>query len=393
MAKGNSRRSKTNKPHSRPNPKNPRRPHNASKKACNKAMSRKSGRDRQVVVPESKIDLEMKQDYSIPNKMQISAEDLALFASLTSAPQQFETSRKLSQNFDNFKKEQCLEDPTKDPEIRAVYIKIGEMLSRYRNGKIPESFSVLPRVEQWEDLLRLTRPDKWTPHAMLKTVNIFVGAPESARTLHFFKYYLLPCVLREIAQKGKLSYQLYEALKKGLFRPALWFRGILFPFMRGEYQLTSRLGTRPDPEIVNKGTIKQAQILASVIMKKSIPNLHASAAILKSLQYPYNGPVGVIIKIFVDKKFALPLSVINALAAYFPRFAGDSNEKMPVLWFQTILSFAKSYKKYLSEGEKSELKVLVRRKFKHAALSKEIVKELVKEEDLVKSGPQGILEE
>ena len=392
MAKGNTKRTIPGKHQNRPKKKSQRQKQDKiSKNGRNN--NRKSGRDQQVVQPESKMDLEMRQDYTIPNKMQLSAEDMALFASLTSAPQQMEISRKLSENLENFRQEQSMEDPSKDREIRAVYLKIGELLCKYRSGKIPDSFSVLPRVQRWEDLLKLTNPDRWTPHATLKATNIFVGAPESARTLHFFKYYLLPRVLKEISEKGKLDYHLYEALKKGLFRPAIWFRGILFPFMRGEFQLTDRLGNRPNPNMPGKGTIKQAQILASVIMKKSIPNLHASAAILKSLQFQYNGPVGVIIKIFIDKKFALPLSVINALAQYFPKFAGQTEQKMPVLWFQTILSFAKSYRKYLSEGEKTLLKNLVRKRIKHSALSKEIVKELVANDEIRPAQDSNILEE
>lgn len=392
MAKGNTNRNKQPNKHSRPKKRTQRQKQEKIIKNGRKTK-KKLGRDQQVIQTESKIDLEMKQDYTIPDKMQLSAEDLALFANLTSAPLQIEISRKLSENFENFRQEQNQEDPSQDPEIRTVYIKIGEMLSKYRSGKIPDSFAVIPRVRKWEELLKLTNPDKWSAHAMLKATNIFVGAPESARTLHFFKYYLLPRILKEISQKGKLDYHLYEALKKGLFRPAIWFRGILFPFMRGEFQLTDRLGTRPDPYIRSKGTIKQAQIIASAIMKKSIPNLHASAAILKSIQFQYNGPVGVIIKIFIDKKFALPLSVINALAQYFPKFAENSEQIMPVLWFQTILSFAKSYRKYLSEGEKTLLKNLVKKKIKHSALSKEIVKELVKNDEIRPNQDLNILEE
>lgn len=34
---------------------------------------------------------------------------------------------------------------------------------------------------------------------------------------------------RKGGKGGKLDVQLYEALKKGLYKPAAWFKGILFP--------------------------------------------------------------------------------------------------------------------------------------------------------------------
>ena len=45
-----------------------------------------------------------------------------------------------------------------------------------------------------------------------------------------------------------------------------------------------------------------------------------------------------IIKIFIDKKYALPYRVLDALVAHFMRFLEDSRV-MPVIWHQTLLAF------------------------------------------------------
>lgn len=48
----------------------------------------------------------------------------------------------------------------------------------------------------------------------------------------------------------KLNYHFYSALRRGFFKPAAWFRGVLFPLCE-------------DPTT----TIREAEILASIIVK------------------------------------------------------------------------------------------------------------------------------
>ena len=353
-----------------------------------KANFLKSSRsDPQKIQADSKLDLELEMDYEVPEKLEISPEDLNLFANLTSLNFQEKTRRKISEQLDKLDQQQIREDPSKDEEVKAVYTKVGQMLSKYRNGKLPECFSILPRVAHWENLIKITRPDNWTVHAFFKATKTFVASPESKHTLHFFKYYLLPKCLQNISQYGKLNYHLFQSLRKAIYRPSLWFRGILFPFLKGQFNSEFKTGVRSSSKSPSLGTIKQSQILAAVLMKCSVPNVHASAAFLKILELKYNGPVGVLIKLFIDKKFALPLSVIRRVNQWFLDFGVKSglqeeslinknHEKMPVLWFQSLFSFAKGYTKYLTEAEITALKNLVRKKFKHDILSKEIIKSL-----------------
>jgi essential nuclear protein 1 len=355
----------------------------------NNKVSKFTRQSTQRVQQESKLDLELEIDYQVPEKLQISNEDMDLFAALTAAPEQEKARRKISEQLDLLDKQQVLEDPSKDAEVRAVYTKVGQLLSKYRDGKVPECFSILPRVAHWENLVKITRPENWTVHAFFKATKIFVASPESKHTLHFFKYYLLPKCLKNISERGKLNYHLFQALRKAIFRPSLWFRGILFPFLKGQFNPEYKPGVRFNGNVLSLGTIKQSQIISAVLMKCSVPNVHASAAFLKVMELPYTGPVGVLVKLFIDKKFALPLSVIKRITQWFLNFGKNSQleeedqknkkkEKMtlPVLWFQSLLSFGKGYYKYLNEAEIMALKKLVRKKFKHEALSKEIIQVL-----------------
>lgn len=124
-------------------------------------------------------------------------------------------------------------------------------------------------------------------------------------------------------------------MQKGLYRPASWIEGILLPFAE-----------------MQDNTLKQAQILSAAIMKTSLSNAHAGAAIYKLLDMPYSGPLNIIIKVFIDKKLSLPQMVVQKLVDWFMSFKNSKSEQVPVLWFQTLLSFCKLYKSELKRAFK-----------------------------------------
>ena len=53
-----------------------------------------------------------------------------------------------------------------DPKVAEMYTEVGKLLTRYRGGKIPKAFKVLPQFRNWEQLLYLTDPDGWSAAAM-----------------------------------------------------------------------------------------------------------------------------------------------------------------------------------------------------------------------------------
>lgn len=105
---------------------------------------------------------------------------------------------------------------------------MGELLSRYKSGPLPKAFKIIPSLPAWEDILYITGPDSWTPHATLAATRIFVSNLKAAQTQRFFELVLLDKIRNEIAETGKASYQTYEAIKKSLFKPAAFFKGSCF---------------------------------------------------------------------------------------------------------------------------------------------------------------------
>ena len=212
-----------------------------------------------------------------------------------------------------------------NPKIVQVYEKVGSILSRYRSGPLPKAFKIIPTLKNWEDILFLTNPEGWSPQAVYQATRIFVSNLKDKMAHRFFNLILLDRVRDDIQQNKKLNVHLYMSLKKGLYKPAAFFKGFLFPLC--EY---------------GNGTLREAAIIGSVLSKVSIPVLHSAAALLKIAEMDYTGPNSLFIRILLDKKYALPYKVVDSLVFHFIGFKNDSRE-LPVLWHQSLLVFVQRY--------------------------------------------------
>ena len=168
---------------------------------------------------------------------------------------------------------------------------------------------------------------------------------------------LLPRVRNDVAQNKKLNSHHYDALKKSIYKPAAFFKGIVLALC-DEHDCT----------------LKEATIVASVVGKMSVPVLHSAAALLKLAQQDYSGPRSIFIKTLLDKKYALPQRVVDTMVEYFERFHG-SRERLPVLWHQSLLVFAQRYKTEITPEQRQKLTALLEDQH-HDQISAEIAREL-----------------
>ena len=76
----------------------------------------------------------------------------------------------------------------------------------------------------------------------------------------------------------------------------------------------------------------------------------------------------------LNKKYALPHRVVDALVGHFLTFATVSRE-LPVLWHQSLLVFAQRYKHDITVDQKNRMKHLLKSKF-HYQITPEIRREL-----------------
>ncbi|XP_067125539.1 bystin [Centruroides vittatus] len=256
-----------------------------------------------------------------------------------------------------------------DEKIVEMYKGVKQVLAHYRSGKLPKAFKIIPSLSNWEQILYLTDPDNWTAAAMYQATRIFASNLKEKMAQRFYSLILLPRVRDDIAEFKKLNFHLYQALRKALFKPGAFFKGIILPLCES--------GTC---------TLQEAVIIGSVLSKNSVPLLHSAAALIKIAEMDYNGANTIFMRILLDKKYALPYKVIDAVVNHFLRFTHDKRE-LPVLWHQCLLTFAQRYKTEISSEQKEALLELlkiqshylitpeIRREYQHSKCLDEIADE------------------
>lgn len=189
-----------------------------------------------------------------------------------------------------------------DPRVKAMYEGVRDILAKYRSGKLPKAFKIVPTLKNWEHILYITEPRNWSAAAMYQATRIFASNLKENMAQKFYNLVLLPRIRDDLAEYKRLNFHLYQALRKALFKPAGFMKGILLPLLES--------GTC---------SLREAVIIGSVIAKNSIPMLHSSAAILKIAEMEYTGANSIFLRIFLDKKYALPYRVVDGVVFHFLR--------------------------------------------------------------------------
>jgi len=241
-------------------------------------------------------------------------------------------------------------------QVITVYKDAGNIMAKWRSGRIPKALKIVPQCQDWEELLYITNPDEWTPAIVYETTKLFVSQSNAAICQRYFNTILLPRVREDILLTKKLNFHLYQAVRKSLFKSQAFFRGFLLPLCSDECRA------------------REAVILGGVIQKNSIPVIQSALAMYKLLELEYSGPVHYFLRILLNKRYALPLKVIDALVSHFKKFENDPRQ-MPVIWHQTFLVFAERYKKSLTKQQRNSLKNVLKKQY-HRQITPLIRKEL-----------------
>nr|GEY51770.1 hypothetical protein [Tanacetum cinerariifolium] len=217
-----------------------------------------------------------------------------------------------------------------DDSMIEIYKSVGEIFKKYTSGKLPLAFKSIPAKRNWEERLYLTEPDKWSPNAVYQATRILASNMSS--------------------RKVELYY-------KSVYKPAAFNKGILFPLCESR-----------------TCNLREAVIIGSVLQKVSIPPLHSSLALMKLAEMEYGGTTSYFIKLLVEKKYALPYRVIDAMISHFMRFCEDARD-MPVIWHQSLLAFMQRYKHELTVEQKDDISYLLKKQ-RHKLVTPEILREL-----------------
>lgn len=75
----------------------------------------------------------------------------------------------------------------------------------------------------------MTEPENWSPNAMYQATRIFSSNLGVKRAQRFYNLVLLPRIRDDIRKNKRLHFALYQSIKKSLYKPAAFNKGILFP--------------------------------------------------------------------------------------------------------------------------------------------------------------------
>jgi essential nuclear protein 1 len=248
--------------------------------------------------------------------------------------------------------------------------RIGTILSRYSSGKLPKAFKVIPALSNWEEVLVLTHPEKWSNQAFYQATRLFISNLNAGMAQRFLNMVLLPKIRMALSpnsvrhtlqmKKMKLNHHLYESLIKSCFQPPAFYKGLIIPLCEG-----------------GDCTLLESQIVCSAIKKSTLPAMHSSAALHLLCQMEYSTTTQLFIKTIIDKRYALPKRVIESVVEHFYRFH-DKDPKitnLPVVWHQSLLHFVQVYKREFSKEQKGKI-YTISKKHTHHAITPTIRKEL-----------------
>jgi essential nuclear protein 1 len=96
-------------------------------------------------------------------------------------------------------------------------------LRYFTSGKLPKAFKILPSLRNWEKLLYLTRPDRWSPVVTRLATFLFSRGMTDKLVQRFYYIILLPKIREEIHSTRKVNFHYYLALKACFFPRLLFY--------------------------------------------------------------------------------------------------------------------------------------------------------------------------
>ena len=244
-----------------------------------------------------------------------------------------------------------------DPQVCDLYRGVAKVMARFKSGQPPKAFKIIPTLENWEQVLELTEPNNWTAASVYEATKLFASNLKTDMAQKFYNIILLPRLRDDISEFKKLNFHLYNALKRSLYKPAAFYKGIILPLCEDSAE----------------ASLREAVIISSIIKKIHVPLMHSAAALLKIAEMPHSPVRCVFMMDLISKNYALPFRVLDALVDHFTRYTYDESFVPNVQWHQTLLKFCQLYTRDISSEQREALLDLIKH-HTHSQISPEIRK-------------------
>lgn len=231
-----------------------------------------------------------------------------------------------------------------DPQILELYRGVAKVMAKYKSGMLPKAFKIIPTLANWEQILQLTGPENWTAASMYEATKLFSSNLKDDMAQRFYNIILLPRLRDDILEFKKLNFHMYNALKRALYKPAAFYKGIILPLCEESAETS----------------LKEAVIISSILKKTHVPLLHSAAAMLKIAEMPHHPARCVFLFDLISKNYALPYRVLDGLVDYFTRYTYNDQVEFNVQWHQTLLKFCQLYAKNIADDQKEALLDLIK---------------------------------
>lgn len=248
-----------------------------------------------------------------------------------------------------------------DPQVIELYRGVAKVMAKYKSGVLPKAFKIIPTLANWEQILEITTPNNWTAASMYEATKYFSSNLKEDMAQRFYNIILLPRLRDDIAEYKKLNYHMYKSLKRALYKPGAFYKGIILPLC----------------EDTAETTLREAVIISSILKKSHIPLMHSAATMLKIAEMPHNSTRCVFLMDLISKNYALPYRVLDSLVDHFHRYTYNQQVEFNVQWHQTLLKFCQLYTRDISSEQRDALMDLVRH-HTHPHITSEIRKILLK---------------
>lgn len=250
-----------------------------------------------------------------------------------------------------------------DPQVIELYRGVAKVMAKYRSGVLPKAFKIIPTLTNWEQILELVAPNNWTAASMYEATKLFSSNLKDDMAQRFYNIILLPRLRDEISEYKKLNFHMYNALKRALYKPAAFYKGIILPLCEESAETT----------------LREAVIISSVLKKTHVPPLHSAAAMLKIAEMGYSPARSIFLMDLISKNYALPYRVLDGLVDHFIRYSHDSHIELNVQWHQTLLKFCQLYTRDISSEQREAILDLIKH-HTHPQISPEVRKILLRTE-------------
>ena len=146
-------------------------------------------------------------------------------------------------------------------------------------------------------------------------------------------------------------------MRKAAYKPDAFYKGLLLPLCAA-----------------GDCSLREAVITASVLARASLPPLPSAAALLRLADMPFTGINSFFVRALIDKRYALPYRVVDALVDHFANFESETRQ-LPVVWHHSLLACVRRYGSEIRSEDRHVLQRLVRAQY-HPLVSTEIQREL-----------------